>query len=99
MFDKMKQIYEMQKKAKELQKQMEAIRMDSTSGDGLIKITVNGTNKVESVSIDPSYLTPDRQKDLEKKIKETLNAGFDQIREKTAAQAASLMKGLNLPGF
>ncbi len=99
MFDKMKQLYDMQKKAKDLQKQMEALRVEKTSRDGLIKVIVNGTNKIESVSIDPSYLSANRQQDLERAVKDLINDAFAQIHEQTAAQAAQLMKGLNIPGL
>lgn len=102
MFDKMKQLYDMQKKAKELQRQMESIKTEKASKDGLVKATVNGTNKVENISIDASYLTASRQKDLENTLKSLINDGFAEIQQQTATQAAALMKGipgLNIPGL
>lgn len=99
MFDKMKQLYDMQKKAKDLQKQMESIRIEKTSRDGLLRVTVNGTSKVENLSVDPSYLTPQKRKELEKSLQELINEGVSEIQQQTAAQAAQLMKGLNIPGL
>ncbi len=96
MLDKMKQLYDMQKKAKDLQRQMESIRAEKTSRDGLLRVTVNGAQKVESLSIDPAFLSADRQAELEKSLRELINEGFADVQKQAAAQAAQLMKGLNL---
>ncbi len=102
MFDKMKQLYDMQKKAKELQRQMESIRVEKASRDGLLRVTVNGTQKIETIAIDPSYLAASRQADLEALLRDLINDSFADIQQKTSAQAAELMKGipgLNIPGL
>ncbi len=99
MFDKMKQLYDMQKKAKDLKKQMESIRVEKTSRDGKVTVAVNGTTQVETLTIDPSYLAPERQQELQKVLKDLINEGFRDIQQQSAAQAAQLMKGLNIPGL
>jgi len=102
MFDKMKQMYDMQKKAKTLQKQLENIKVEKASSDGLIKLKVNGTQKVEMLWIDPSWLTVERKSKLETTICDLVNSSFADIQKTTATQAAELMKdlkGLNIPGL
>jgi DNA-binding YbaB/EbfC family protein len=97
MFDKMKQLYEMQKQARELQKQLETIRVDKTSKDTLLRVELNGALRLESLSIDSSYLIPDKKTALERALVALINDAFADVQKQSAAHAAGLMKGL--PGF
>jgi DNA-binding YbaB/EbfC family protein len=102
MFDKMKQLYEMQKQARQLQAQLGEMKVEKTNSDGTLKLTVNGTQKVENLSIDPSWLDPNKKTALEKALRQLMNDAFAEIQKQTAAQAATLMKGLEnlkIPGM
>jgi DNA-binding YbaB/EbfC family protein len=97
MFDKMKQLYEMQKRAREIQRQLESIHVEKAANNGMLRVRVNGTHKVEEISIDSSYLAPEKKNALERALCDLLNDSFSDIQKQTAAQAASLMKGI--PGL
>jgi DNA-binding YbaB/EbfC family protein len=100
MFDKMKQLYDMQKKAKEMQRQLESLRVEKTSKDGMLKAAVNGLFQVQSLSIDPSYLAPARKENLERALQAVINEGLAEVQKQSAAQAAELMRGMpNIPGL
>ena len=94
MFDKMKQVYEMQKKARELQKALESIRLEKTSRDGMLKVTVNGTHKVEALVIDPSYLESGKKEALERGLSSLINDAFGEIQKQSASQMAGMLGGL-----
>jgi DNA-binding YbaB/EbfC family protein len=97
MFDKMKQLYDMQKKARELQKQLESIKFEKASKDNLLRVNVNGTQRIESLSIGAEYLAPEKKEVLERAVRDLVNDALNEIQKQTAAQAASLMKGM--PGL
>ena len=102
MFNQMKQLYEMQKKAKELQKQLEAIKVEKANSDRTLFVTVNGTQRLEALQVDPSWLVADKKTALERALVVLMNEAFDAAQKQSAAQAASLMKelkGLGLPGL
>src|SRR5690242_12567089 len=102
MFNQMKQLQEMQKKAKELQKQLEAIKQERTNSSRSLAVTVNGSQRVEALRIDASWFTPEKKAALESSLAQLINEAFDEIQSKTARQAASLMKdfkGMNIPGL
>jgi DNA-binding YbaB/EbfC family protein len=102
MLDKMKQLYEMQRKANELKKELESIRVEKTSKDGSVKVTVSGAMRVEDINIDPSRLTLEHKAMVEKSLRELLNQGFAEVQEKSSSRAAELMKGLQglgIPGL
>ena len=89
MFNQIKQVYEMQKKAKELQKQLESIRTEKKDSNGSLAVTVNGAQKLCSVRIDTSWFTPEKKEALEKALVEVVNDAFQEIQNQTAAQAVT----------
>ncbi len=94
MFDKMKELFEMQKKAQELKRQLEAATFEVSSSDGLVKITMNGSQEVQDVRIQG-----DLEKDsLEKAIKDAYNRGIKRSHE-LAGQKMKEMTGFNIPGL
>jgi len=101
MFDKMKQIMELQKRAKEMQKGLDGLRVEKKSRDGKITIVLNGNFKAESVSIDPTLLSPAHRETLEKTLGELIGDAAEDVKQKSAAQAMDMMKGmdLKLPGM
>ncbi len=101
MFDKMKQMYELQKKAKEMQKAMDALTVERTSAGGKISLVLNGNFKVEKLSIDEAALTPANKASLEKTLADLFSGAADEVRQKSSQQAMGMMKEMNLkiPGF
>ena len=102
MFNQMKQLYEMQKKAKELQRQLEAIKVEKSNSDHTLTLTVNGAQRVEAIQIDAFWLTVDKKAALETSLVNLSNEAFEAAQKQSASQAASLMKdlkGLGIPGL
>lgn len=93
MFGNMKQLYEMQKQARELQKQLENLRTEKSSKDNLLRASVNGLQRLESLSIDPTYLNPEKKDALEKALISLINNSLEDVQKQATAQAAQLMKG------
>lgn len=101
MLDKMKQIMEMQKKAKEVQKALEALKVERTTPGGKIRLVMNGNHRVESLSIDPGVFTPDHREEIEQALAKLMTEAAEDVKQRSAAQAMEMMKGLDLklPGF
>jgi DNA-binding YbaB/EbfC family protein len=101
MFDKMKQLYDMQKQAKQMKKDLEAQIVEKTALGGKLKIGMNGTFEVKSISIDESLLNPGQKSTLESALSKLITETTEEIGKQSAAQAMDLMKGMNLklPGM
>ncbi len=101
MFDKMKQLYEMQQQAKKMKQDLEAQVIEKTLLGGKLKLSMNGTFEVKSISIDDSLLNPSQKAILESSLAKLITDATEEIGKKSAAQAMDLMKGmnLNLPGM
>jgi nucleoid-associated protein EbfC len=99
MLDKMKQLYELQKKAKEMEKALESVVVTRESPGGRLKLSMNGQFRVTSLSIDESALAPGNRAVLEKGLTELFNGAADEARQQSSRQAMGMMKGMNIPGF
>ncbi len=92
MFDKMKQMMEMQKKAKDIQHKLEGITIERA--DSGVKIAINGLFKVESVEIDPAWLSPDKKEKLQNTIAKLFSSAVQDVQKKSAMESQELLKGL-----
>ncbi len=69
---KVKDLYKMQKEARDMQKKMKKIIIDGESKDGDVIVRINGTQEVEDIDIEDELLSPDKKKDLVKKLMQAL---------------------------
>ena len=97
MFDKMKALMDMQKKAQEMKRQLESTYFDAASSDGLVKINMSAAQEVVSVSITGDIRSMDKAA-LERSVREACLKAIKRSQE-IAAQKAREITGLNLPGL
>ena len=97
MFDKMKSLFEMQKKMQEVKRELENTNFDIQSSDGLVKITMNGAQEVREVVIKDG-LGESENKNLPSSFKDAFNRGIKRSQE-IAAQKMKDVTGFNLPGL
>ena len=98
MFDKVKDLYKLKQQASALQKALGQTIIEATSPDDLIKVEISADMKVKSISIDPSYLAPERKEQLEFQLKNVLASAMAQAQQ-VAANKMKEMGGLeNLLG-
>jgi DNA-binding YbaB/EbfC family protein len=97
MFDKMKQLMEMQKKMQEMKRELDNTNFDITSSDGLIKITMNGSQEIKEVGIQADTQGLEKVA-LEKSIKDAYNRAIKRSHD-LAAEKMKHITGFNLPGL
>lgn len=97
MFDKMKQLMEMQKKMQEMKRQLEEAEFEVTSADGSVKVMMNGAQEVKSVSIQGEISTTGRS-NLEQAVKDAYNKAVKQSH-KIASEKMKNVVGTDLPGM
>ena len=97
MFDKIKNLMDMQKKMQEIKRQLDSATFEIKSSDGLVTIGMNGSQEVQHVSIaaDAAGLKKDL---LERAFKDTFNRAIKQSHE-LAAKKMKDITGVNLPGM
>jgi len=97
MFDKMKDLWQMQKKMQEVKKQLDATNFEISSSDGLVKITMNGSQEVQQVSIQ-SEAGQANNASLEQALKDTYNRAIKRSHD-IAAEKMKNVTGFNFPGM
>ena len=93
----MKKVQEMQAKMQEMQKELENKTVEAESGGGMVKVTMNGKQVVQSINIDPSLLSEDEKEVLEDLIKAALNQAKEKVEEMSSEEMKKLTGGLPLP--
>ncbi|MFH1218357.1 MAG: YbaB/EbfC family nucleoid-associated protein [Candidatus Peregrinibacteria bacterium] len=95
MFDKAKDLYRLQKQARQIKKELKNTHIEAES-EGVI-VTVNGEQRVVSISISDEAMGD------KKKLAESLEKAFNKAVEKSQQVGAALMKDvmgdLNIPGM
>jgi DNA-binding YbaB/EbfC family protein len=89
MFDKMRQLMDMQKKMQEIKHQLDKTNFDIASSDGLVKITMSGSQEVKEVSIHGNIQEVDKSQ-LEKSIKDAYNSAIKRSHDLAAEKMKSI---------
>ena len=101
MFDKTKQLYSLQKKAKQVQKELKNTEVEAKSTDGMISVVLSADQKIKSIEIDDSLLNTQVKKELEEKLVRVVSEGLSRAQAVAAEKTKGLMgdMGLNIPGM
>ncbi|MBU4304173.1 MAG: YbaB/EbfC family nucleoid-associated protein [Candidatus Omnitrophica bacterium] len=99
MLDKLKNIFEAQKKMNEVKKGLEGICIDHEAAGGKIKISMTGTQRVVSFEIDSEFLQPEKKEKLQKELVSCVNGAADKVQRVAAEKLKSTMGDLKIPGF
>ena len=97
MFDKMKGLFEMQKKMQEVKRALEDTNFDIQSSDGLVKITMNGAQEVKAIAVKDN-LTEQEKTHLEGALKDTFNRSIKRSQEIAAVKMREVT-GISIPGL
>jgi hypothetical protein len=93
----MKQAQQMQER---LQKQMAELRVEATSGGGMVTVTVNGAKQLQSLKIDPEVVSKEDVEMLQDLIVAAVNDAHRKVDEEMAQTMGGMMPpGLKMPGF
>jgi DNA-binding YbaB/EbfC family protein len=92
----MKQAQEMQER---LKKQMAEMRVEATSGGGMVTVVVDGSKQVQSIRIDPEVVSKDDVEMLQDLIVAAVNDAVRKVDDRLGESMSGLMGGLKIPGL
>jgi DNA-binding YbaB/EbfC family protein len=92
----MKQAAQMQER---LQKQMAEMRVEATSGGGMVSVTINGLKQIQSLKIDPEVVSKDDVDMLQDLIVAAINDAQRKVEDEMNRQVGGMMGGLKIPGM
>ncbi len=92
----MKQAQQMQER---LKKQMEDLRVEATSGGGMVTVVVNGNKQIQSLKIDPEVVSKEDVEMLQDLILAAINDAQRKADEELNKSMGGMMGGMKIPGF
>ncbi len=95
--DIMKNLQNLQSKMGDAQEKMKTLRADGSSGGDLVKVTVDGTMEVVSMTIDPIAVDPRDVKMLEELVGAAFTDAVRKMREVLQREMTQMAGGMNIP--
>ncbi len=92
----MKQAQQMQER---LQKQMADMRVEATSGGGMVTVVINGLKQIQSLKIDPEVVSKDDVEMLQDLILAAINDAQRKAEDELNRSVGGMMGGMKIPGM
>lgn len=92
----LKQAKDMQNK---LQAEMAEMRVEGSSGGGMVEVTLDGTKNLISIKIDAEVVNKDDVEMLQDLIVAAFNDANTKVDEKLSQKIGALGMGLKIPGL
>ena len=99
MFDKMKGAYELQKKARALQKELKNTHFVGEARGGDITVSVNGIQEVVSIEISEEIKEKLSAISIGNEIKDATNKAMKKAQQHGSAKMREISGGLGIPGM
>ncbi len=102
LMDKAKQVgqlNDMRKQAQQIQKALEAEKLQHSYAGGNVKITVRGDQKIDAIDIDPTWLADQSPEKLAAALKDGINQAMFEMQKVAVKKLQSMPGGLGIPGL
>lgn len=97
MMGMLKKAQALQTKMNELQAELKTREIIGSSGQGKVKVTMNGAHEVIKISIDPEVVKPDETDLLEDLVLAALNDAREKVTRMVEEEMGKLSGGMGLP--
>lgn len=94
-----RQAQKMQEEMTKAQEELNAKEYVTTSGGGMIEVTITGKKELKSVKLKPEVVDPEDIEMLEDLIVAAVNEAIRTAEEDSAKRMEKITGGLNVPGM
>ena len=95
----LKQAQQMQARLAAAQEEIASAKTEATAGGGMVKVTVIGGSKVDSIDIDPEVVDPEDVEMLQDLVLAAVNEAMDNAQKLASDKMGQITGGLNIPGL
>jgi len=85
----------MMKQAQMMQEKLKEIKVEGSSGGGVVRIVLSGDRKLSSIKIDPSVVNSDEVEMLEDLLQAAFQQASEELEKKYMEQMSGIMPGLS----
>ncbi len=93
------QARELKSKLDKAQKELGNIIVEAESGKGAVKVAIDGQQKIQSITISPKVIDPDKPEHLEELVLKAVSEAIAKSQKLAAKQLGGLTGGLKIPGL
>jgi nucleoid-associated protein EbfC len=98
-FSKARELYDLQKKARKLQKELKDTEIEARSSNGWVTVVFNGEQHMTEINIEEEALSIENKRELEKDIKNTVSQAIARAQAYAAEKMKEITGNLNIPGL
>jgi nucleoid-associated protein EbfC len=95
----LKQAQQMQSQFARAQAKLKDTVVEGSSGGGMVKVTINGSQEILSVKIDPQVVDPKEIEMLEDLVLAAIKNAQEKSTELSQSELSGLTGGLKIPGM
>ena len=95
----LQQAQQMQAKMTTLQNELATKEIKTTSGGGMIALTMNGKKEILEIKINPECLNPSDTEILEEMVKSAVNQAIKEVESFNEKAMQKITGGLSIPGI
>ena len=96
-------IKQLMKQAQQMQEQMQqrvaTIKVQGTSGGGMVRAEMSGNKELLSITIDKEAVDPSDVEMLQDLVKAAINEASRKVDEEMNGQLGAMTGGMNIPGL
>lgn len=97
--DPRKLMKQLQQAQERVQQEIAALRIESTSGGGMVSVAMDGQKNIVSLKIDPEVVSKDDVEMLQDLVLAAVNEAGRKVDEAIQEKVGGLTGGLKLPGM
>jgi len=94
-----RQAQELQAKLAKAQQELGDMTVEASTGGGAVKITIDGQQKIRSVTISPDVINAEDVEMLQDLVMTAVNEAVQKSQELAANHLGGLTSGLKIPGL
>ena len=94
-----RQAQKMQEDMKAKQEELEQLTFKTTSGGGMVEVTISGKKEVQSIVLKPEIVDPEDIEMLQDLIVAAVNEAIRTVEETTNAEMEKITGSLQIPGM
>ncbi|MFA7253440.1 MAG: YbaB/EbfC family nucleoid-associated protein [Patescibacteria group bacterium] len=96
---KMKDLYALQKKARQIQKELKNVEVEASSNDGWVTVVFNGEQHLTEINLAEEALRPENKRELEKDLKNSISQAISRAQAVAAEKMKDIAGGMGIPGL
>ncbi len=94
-----KMLQKMQDDMMRLQEQLDAERLETSSGGGMVKVTTSGMGEVLEINISPEVVDPNDVEMLQDLVVTAVRDALKKAQDHHSQKMSKITGGLNIPGL